>query len=324
MKTLGICIPTFRRPDFLARCLESAIRQSQGLALKIFVADDSCTDVNRDVIAAASSRFGELHYERNLVNLGINENIRRVVAMADTDYVWLMGEDDYFVAGALARVCAEIQSGSYPFVFCNYVLVGDDAGPIGRSALSLPGDLVLGAADFIGRYLWSAGFMGACVLDLAEWRRVASDRYLGTYYAHVGYIVEMLGGPAQTVRVLADPLVANRAEERNFFTWRSDALGVYFGFEQMCRLAAGAVPALAPSLLRAALVYRKKQGYLSLRNLARMRAERILDASTYRRYLRAANLPIITRLVTLSVLVVPGRFFELLLACKRVLLHGKR
>lgn len=317
-KTLGICIPTFRRPHLLVRCLESAIQQSAGLPLRIFVADDSCSDVNRDVVAAASSRFGELYYARNPTNLGINENIRRVVELANTDYVWLIGEDDYFLPGALAKVCAEIQQAGYPFLFCNYAFVGDSTQSIGRHALSLPADLALEAADFIGQYLWSAGFMGACVLDLAAWRRVASDRYHGTYYAHVGHIVEMIGGPARSVRVLADALVANRAGERTFFTWRSDALGVYFGFERMCRLAADAVPALAPSLHRAVLVYREKQGYLSVRNLARMRAEGIFDSSIYQRHLRAADLPVVTRLVALSILVVPRKFFELLLAFKRV------
>ena len=105
MKTIGICIPTYRRPEFLARCLASIGEQTANLAVEVFVADDSCSDVNASVIEAARARLPRLRYYRNDRNLGINENIRHVVELADTDYVWLVGEDDYFLPGALAKVC---------------------------------------------------------------------------------------------------------------------------------------------------------------------------------------------------------------------------
>ena len=95
MKTIGICIPTYKRPEFLRRCLASIIDQANGLPIEIFVADDSCSDVNDAVIGEATRRFPALRHRKNETNLGINENIRHVVDIADTDYVWLVGEDDY-------------------------------------------------------------------------------------------------------------------------------------------------------------------------------------------------------------------------------------
>ena len=35
MKTIGICIPTYKRPDFLRRCLASIIDQADGLPVEI-------------------------------------------------------------------------------------------------------------------------------------------------------------------------------------------------------------------------------------------------------------------------------------------------
>ena len=123
MKTIGICIPTYKRPDFLRRCLASIIDQADGLPIEICVADDSCSDVNDAVIGEAARRFPALRRLKNETNLGINENIRRVVGMADTDYAWLVGEDDYFLPGALARAVAELASANHPFLLCNYALV---------------------------------------------------------------------------------------------------------------------------------------------------------------------------------------------------------
>ena len=317
MKTLGVCIPTYRRPEFLARCLASIIDQAGDLAVEVFVADDSCSDVNTSVIEAARSRFPTLRYHRNDSNLGINENIRRVVELADTDYVWLVGEDDFFLAGALAKVCAAIEAADGPFVMCNYALVGDEESTARRVALDVSVDAALTAEAFIRRHLWSAGFIGGCVIHLGTWRRVASDRYHGTYYAHVGHIVEMLARPDQPMPILATPLVANRAEAPEFFTWRSDALGVFFGFERMCQIAAAAVPALGPALVEAALVYREKQHYLTTRYLARMRADGIMDFPAYRRHLQPAALPHMTRLTALAMVLLPQMLFRAALGGKR-------
>ncbi len=185
----------------------------------------------------AALRFPALRHRKNETNLGINENIRRVVEMADTDYAWLVGEDDYFLPGALARAVAEVGSANNPFVLCNYALVEDSSAAQARPALDVSVDTTVTADELIRRYLWSAGFMGACLFELRSWRRVASDRYHGTYYAHVGHIVEMLERPDRPVRILGAPLVSNRAEGPEAFTWRTDALGVFFGFERMCAIA---------------------------------------------------------------------------------------
>src|SRR5687768_13591003 len=241
MKSIGICIPTYKRPEFLRRCLASIIDQADGLPVSIFVADDSCSDANDAVIREAALRFPALRHRKNDTNLGINENIRRVVGMADTDYAWLVGEDDYFLPGALARAVTEVSAASNPFVLCNYALIEDSKAAQPRPALAVSVDMTVTADELIRRHLWSAGFMGACLFELRSWRRVASDRYHGTYYAHVGHIVEMLGRPDRPVRILGAPLVANRAEGPESFTWRTDALGVFFGFERMCAIASSAV-----------------------------------------------------------------------------------
>ena len=192
-----------------------------------------------------------------------------------------------------------------------------ESGAPARMALDVSVDTTVTADQLIRRHLWSAGFMGACLFELRSWRRVASDRYHGTYYAHVGHIVEMLERPDRPVRILGAPLVANRAEGPESFTWRTDALGVFFGFERMCAIAASVVPALAPALDEAALVYREKQRYLSTRSMARMRADGIMALSSYRRHLQPARLPTATRVAALAMVLTPRGLFRVALAAKR-------
>ena len=46
MKRIRMCIPTYKRPDFLGRCLGLISDQTDSLPVEVFVADDSCSDVN--------------------------------------------------------------------------------------------------------------------------------------------------------------------------------------------------------------------------------------------------------------------------------------
>ena len=317
VRTLCICIPTYKRPALLARCLDSIIRQADGLPLRVYVCDDSCSDINDSVMAAAMARLPAIRYERNPRNLGINENIRKVIGGCGGDVAWPVGEDDFFLPGALARACREIQAFRGPFVMCNYAFVGDDDSGLGPLALSLPADIDMSAEAFIAQYLWATGFMGACLIDVAAWHRVQTDRYRGTWYAHVGHIVEMLGHREQAVRVIVEPMVANRATDRSFFTWRAHELDVLLGFERMCARAAEAVPDLAYSLRRAALVWRDKQHHLSMRSLARMRADGAISADLYQRELKPIDMPARTRLYILLLCTTPRFVFRAVRAVKQ-------
>ena len=46
VKTLSICIPTYRRPALLERCVRSVISSAADRPIEIVVADDSVSDIN--------------------------------------------------------------------------------------------------------------------------------------------------------------------------------------------------------------------------------------------------------------------------------------
>lgn len=305
--TLGICIPAYRRPEFLRKCLASIIEQSRNLPVRIFVADDSLTDVNAEVLTDARAGFPALHFEANSRNLGINENIRRVVDMSDTDYVWLIGEDDIFLNGAIERVVRYITDARAPFVLCNYAFVGDDHAPLGKLAFATDLPPTLTPEDFVGGYLWASGFLGACVVRKAEWERVASEAYAHTYYAHVGHIVDLLARSEALVGVISEPCVGNRAMDMSGFTWRGDAFGVFLGFERMCAIASQRNPELAGSLSSAVIRYRAVLGYLRFRTLVRLRAQQALDLDQYRERVASSTLTTAQKVIVHAACLLPSR-----------------
>ena len=49
--SMAVVIPTYRRPQLLARCLEALTKQSlPGHAFEVIVVDDGCTETTRQVV----------------------------------------------------------------------------------------------------------------------------------------------------------------------------------------------------------------------------------------------------------------------------------
>lgn len=309
MTTLGICIPTYKRPEFLRRCVLSALNSADGRPIRIFIADDSLDETNSALYAELRERTDAIVVHRNPVNLGIDDNIQRCVDLCDCDYAWIVGEDDFFLPGAVVRVVNLLQNATAPFIFANYAYVGDDERRhIGR-ALDEP-DGEMPGVEFIGRHLWAAGFIGACIVDRRRWGGTSTAPYKGTYYTHVGRVCELLASSGQPARIIAEPCVANRVEGEDTFTWKRDSYGVFFGFKAMCEAVATKWPSVAVAARRAADGMAERYGWLTLRVAMRLRSDRGYDIGQYRRYLAPTTRNPLKRLALLLISVAPPAVFR--------------
>jgi glycosyltransferase involved in cell wall biosynthesis len=287
MKTLGICIPAYKRPQFLGRCIESALAAAQGHPIQIVVADDSVDDTNVAVMQSLLAKHPWMEWHRNPVNLGIDANIQHAVDLCRCDYAWLIGEDDTFLPGAIPRLLERLQTNLAPFVMANYAYVGDNNQTIGHALNGAPASLEL--ESFLTHHLWSIDFLGACVIDRARWASTSALPYEGTYYSHVGRICELLVQADRPVPIEAVPCVANRVEGTDTFTWKRDSYGVFFGYRAMCQAVAHRCPAQSSAMGQAILAMQKRYGWLTLRLAMRLRSERGYDVAQYRKYLHQST-----------------------------------
>lgn len=284
MKTLGICIPTYKRPDFLKRCILSAIDSADGRPIRIFVADDSASDDNEAVLTELRKMYPFVFVERNVVNIGIDANIQQAVELCDCDYAWLIGEDDQFLPGAVAEMIELIQRQFNPFLFANYHYVSADREHVLGVALVDAVDGEYPVDQFVADSLWSVGFIGSCVINREAWGTTVGSEYDGTYYTHVGRILDILANQ-RFLWVSGRASVANRAQGDDTFTWKKDAFGVFLGFERMCKIAGARNPSLSPAIERAATNFRAKFAYFSLKTTFRLRSEGAFDLRQYRVYI---------------------------------------
>ncbi len=233
---LAVCIPTYRRPDLLRRCVRSVIDAGASFGTPIVITDDSTDEINVEVIRALQAEYPFIEHRRNPQRLGIDGNIVHAMNCCPARYGWLLGEDDLLVPEAIRTVRAALTGdASQPFLFVNYAAVNEDYSRILKArAIPIHEGMEMDAAQFLEQYGWAAGFIGACVTDRAAWGRVRIEPYLGTWFAHVGGIMEACRG--REIRLIAEPLVWNRTGSPGAFTWTGSMLDVLDGWRRLMRL----------------------------------------------------------------------------------------
>jgi glycosyltransferase involved in cell wall biosynthesis len=281
---LGIAIPTYRRPGQLRQCLESVIRSAGVHEVPVCVIDDSGDMTNSEVRSWFLSAYPGAHWITNTSNKGIDGNILNAVDLCDSEYVWLLGEDDRLRADAVPYVLRVMdQCGDVPFVFVNYASVdGDIKVELKPRAVNLISDQLVSSEIFASEYVWASGFIGACIIKKDRWRAVRTERYTGSYFAHVGHILEM--AKSREVLMIAESLVLNRCGEPGLFTWTSNMFNVVYGWGRMINLLPSDMfePSIKGQMID---VFEASHGIGSLKFLLYARADRAYDPKIYRDYM---------------------------------------
>jgi glycosyltransferase involved in cell wall biosynthesis len=288
---LGVCIPTYKRPDQLEACVHSVIAAGAAFELPVFIADDSTDATNDAALGRLRASYPHIVVAKNPRNLGIDRNILNSVDLCTCGYAWLLGEDDRLRPGAVAKVLAALDRGGGrpPFVFVNYAAVDESATLVLKErALRVSCDADMAAADFMREHAWAAGFIGGCVVRKDLWARVAKEPYVGTYFAHVGAIAECIRGGR--VEIVADPVVLNRCGTTETFTWASAAFDVLGGWSRLLRMLE---PLYGRDVCRGAVrSFERAHGLGTLKFLCYMRADGALSADTWRTHIRGSERPL--------------------------------
>lgn len=283
---LGICIPTYQRPDHLLACVQSIIRSAGKLTIPVFISDDSTDDTNVATIGQLRALYPHIIHFRNPENLGIDRNILRSVDICTCRYAWLLGEDDRLLPGAVSSVVDVLKREDPPFLYVNYRSV-DASMKIVLKDRSLPlmQDDRIESSEFLARDAWSMGFIGSCVVRTEYWRDIKPDRYIGTYFAHVGRIMEYLKG--QSLFRIAEPLVLNRCGSPGTFSWTDSTFEVISGWK---RLMNELEPLYKAKVCQDSVQsFERAHGLNSLYFLAYLRADSVFNRDLFRRMIRPSQ-----------------------------------
>ena len=105
MNTLSICIPTHNRSNCLHNCLESIYRSkiNSNIKFDVCISDNASTDNTKELVESYMSKINII-YHRNHENLGLGLNILKSVELSNSEFAWIIGNDDMLFENSLTSV----------------------------------------------------------------------------------------------------------------------------------------------------------------------------------------------------------------------------
>jgi glycosyltransferase involved in cell wall biosynthesis len=115
---ITVAIPTYNRPEHLRRCVELLACQTNN-QFSLLILDNASPEPAEEVLRHVLPSFPRARVIRNLVNVGGDANIMRCFEFCDTEFVWVLGDDDEPIETAIATILETIRE--YPdAIFFNF------------------------------------------------------------------------------------------------------------------------------------------------------------------------------------------------------------
>ena len=233
MVKVSICIPAYRQPEALKRCLASILRQTYR-RFEVVISDDTPDDSVRNAVESFGAE-GVIRYYHNKPPKGTPENWNEAMRKAEGDYIIVMHHDDWFYAdNALEELIHSAESGEADFIFAQSFNIASDGrvlsknDPDRRKLRVLNGDV---------RALFYHNWVGAPSAVLFRNRGVFFDTRL-KWLVDVEFYMRYLGrsrivyNPRAVVGIGIGPFQATGSSYGNADVEISENLLVYAGLKR--------------------------------------------------------------------------------------------
>lgn len=218
---LAIGIPTYNRSTYLEKLIlqfEAQILNSN-LDINIYISDNSDNDTTSQMISKIKNDYDNIYYSKNPVNVGFDKNVLNVVEQANSEYVWIFGDDDEIQENTLVTIIEYIER--FPEV--DYFLVNSlPCDPVNMETLGTPVVDTQRDTHFessikaLEEISWYSTFVGAYVVKKSAWNSYDAEKYLNTLFVHVGKLFESVATKKSKIYFIAKPMIKYRT---NNTTW---------------------------------------------------------------------------------------------------------
>jgi len=104
MKKLAICIPTYNRSYHLKNCLNSILLNGDEVKnIEVCISDNNSTDDTQNIVNFYKKHI-DINYQLNTENIGVAKNILKSVAISNSEFCWVVGDDDMLLQNSIKEV----------------------------------------------------------------------------------------------------------------------------------------------------------------------------------------------------------------------------
>lgn len=213
---ISIGIPTYNGEKYLAQSIESVLTQLSEdpvQQIEILISDNASTDGTGAIAKRYVEKFPHIvRYACNSQNIGYDRNVDILFRVANGEYLWLLGDDDMLMPGALQKIFSEIARYGDIAVFClppSFLNVENEKKTWNRQFVT---DILCNDGnEFLQRSLWSTSAVSSLCIRRIDWNAESLDRYMGSQWIHIGGMLEIMRHPVRAF-IFADEMVVVRVQ----------------------------------------------------------------------------------------------------------------
>ena len=245
---LTIAIPTYNRVNYLRRAVNSILPQLKDGKVEIVISDNASTDGTEEFVKQSTSHYPQIKYIRNKINIGPDGNFLQCYKVADGRYVWLLGDDDVIVEGAIQKILNYIKTSPHSpdLIFLNHVFFEKQYHGLKYCTEPFWGakedKMCQSKTDFMRIARYQLTYMSAFLLRKNAFLQVQNpERYMGTSFIHTCIAFEATQNKDVDYGAIAYPCVAqNVSYEESGFAAHPEKVFRIFGEKEeyvYCELA---------------------------------------------------------------------------------------
>jgi glycosyltransferase involved in cell wall biosynthesis len=211
---VSIGIPTYNGEKYLAQSIESVLMQLPEIheqQIEILISDNASTDGT----AAIAKRYVEklpyiITYTCNSQNIGYDRNVDNLFKVAKGEYLWLLGDDDMLMPGALQKLFSVITRCRGIAIVClppSFLNIENEKKIWNRQFET---DILCNDGnEFLQRSLWCTSAVSSLCIRRKNWNAESLDKYIGSQWIHIGGMLEIMRHPVSAF-IFADEMVVVR------------------------------------------------------------------------------------------------------------------
>lgn len=121
---LALTIPTYNRPNVILQNLRIMLPELMRYSIAVYISDDSSNSQTQILVEQLKSQYPFIFYRRNHQRFGHDANFFASLGMANTDFIWYLGDSVFVKPGGLAYVLDKLDE-DFDFYFVNVDVVDD-------------------------------------------------------------------------------------------------------------------------------------------------------------------------------------------------------
>jgi abequosyltransferase len=294
-KKLAIAIPTYNRSELLDGQLNSLAPLVEKYGIPIYISDNASIDSTEAIVKKWLLTYPHIIYSKNKTNIGMSRNISRVLMLPETEYVWLLSDDDRLVPAAIETVLENSESGADLIV----VNTKFDVQSNDLRVKELPDSIYDDKNKLIEDLGWHITLISCLIVKRGFVDPAVYQKYAGSLFPHTAALLEMAILKNSRISWIARPLVYPTKNISDFTTNRS-----FFDIfiKDWSTVISGLPQYKNESKNKCILSHGEKAGIFTVPGFFQLRLSGALDFDVYKEYKN--SFPSVTHIPRLYIFLI--------------------